>query len=343
VSMSDGITIRRHLFAGAWFPPCRDAADANDDGVLRLDDEIEILKRLIGPQASFWTMPLPAPYPAPGADPTADELDCSDPVEPAQATEDAIALGSVTASPGEKVSIPILLTSSVDVEALQLVVRYDPSQISVASKLDLGGTYFDRFASDEQFHPVGIVTTHAEEGIFTVGLLGNVAYDGYAIEPGEDVLVAKIVATVSASASPGTVISLEPTNGEGAAGSGPNGALNELTEKGDARYLSLLPRTVGAALHVEVAAFSRGDSNSDGNLDISDPIATLNTLFLGGGPIPCPDAADANDDGKVDISDPVATLGFLFDPAGETAPTLGVCGADASADSLDRCEYGSCP
>lgn len=343
VSVSDGITIRRHLFAGAWFPACRDAADANDDGRLMLDDEIEILRRLIGPPASYWTVPLPAPYPAPGEDPTADELDCSDPVTPAEATEDAVELGSVTASPGDRVEVPILLTTSVSVEALQLVVAYDPAVVTVESKLELDGTYFDRFAGDEGFHPVNLVTMRPEEGVFTVGLLGSVAYDGYAIEPGEGIVVGKIVARVSASVEPGTVISLEPTNGEDGSGTGPNGALNELTHKGDARYLSILPRTLGAALRVEISTFARGDSNVDGKLDISDPIATLGSLFLEGTPALCPDAADANDDGRVDISDPILTLGFLFDPLPGTASTLGLCGADDTADNLARCEYDACP
>ena len=100
---------------------------------------------------------------------------------------------------------------------------------------------------------------------------------------------------------------------------------------------------MGAALRVEIAAFARGDSNSDGSLDISDPIATLGDLFLEGNPASCPDAADSNDDGTVDISDPVMTLGFLFNPAPGTVSGLGICGADETADGLERCEYDACP
>jgi hypothetical protein len=58
--------------------------------------------------------------------------------------------------------------------------------------------------------------------------------------------------------------------------------------------------------------FVRGDSNSDGKVDISDPIATLGNLFLGGVSLQCLDAADSNDDGQVNISDPIFTLDFLF-------------------------------
>ena len=58
--------------------------------------------------------------------------------------------------------------------------------------------------------------------------------------------------------------------------------------------------------------FRRGDTNRDDVVDISDPIAVLATLFSGGAPFSCPDAADANDDGMIDISDVVATLDRLF-------------------------------
>lgn len=58
--------------------------------------------------------------------------------------------------------------------------------------------------------------------------------------------------------------------------------------------------------------FLRGDSNADGKLDLSDSVATLNYLFIGGAEPTCLDASDANDDEKVDISDGIYTLTFLF-------------------------------
>ena len=80
-----------------------------------------------------------------------------------------------------------------------------------------------------------------------------------------------------------------------------------------------------------------GDENQDGKLDISDPVALLNHLFLGTNPeLPCgdhtaTDAAnkallDANGDGSIDISDPVSLLNFLFVGGGLPA----VCGGDPS-------------
>jgi hypothetical protein len=78
--------------------------------------------------------------------------------------------------------------------------------------------------------------------------------------------------------------------------------------------------------------FLRGDPNFDGEVDISDPVAVLQYLFLvevaGGAFHDCKDAMDANDDGQVDISDASYLLGFLF--AGGAAPPLPFpsCGQD---------------
>jgi len=91
------------------------------------------------------------------------------------------------------------------------------------------------------------------------------------------------------------------------------------------------------------ARFRRGDANADGAVDITDAIATLGVLFLGGGAVPCSDAADSNDDGALDISDPVSTLSNLF-TGGAPIPAPGPvsCGADPTADALDCAPHTSC-
>jgi hypothetical protein len=144
------------------------------------------------------------------------------------------------------------------------------------------------------------------------------------------------------------VISLEPTNGEGGAGSGPNGALNELTHKGDARYLSFLPRTLPGLIAVvapDFLDFLRGDANSDGRIDISDPVATLNQLFRDATELSCPDAADSNDDGRIDISDPVLVLAHLYgSPEPDSVPPgFGACALDLVPDNLPGCAHEGCP
>jgi len=89
-------------------------------------------------------------------------------------------------------------------------------------------------------------------------------------------------------------------------------------------------------------AFRRGDVNSDGRVDISDAVNSLESLFLGDEPSSCPDAADANDDGKIDLSDAIATLRWLFSGGPELAsPGPRECGADPTADLLPGCGASS--
>ena len=76
-----------------------------------------------------------------------------------------------------------------------------------------------------------------------------------------------------------------------------------------------------------------GDFNADSRVNISDPIAVLEFLFIGGRRIPCPETdgafstaslavADFNGDARLDISDGVSMLNWLF--LGGPAHHLGV-------------------
>jgi hypothetical protein len=96
-------------------------------------------------------------------------------------------------------------------------------------------------------------------------------------------------------------------------------------------------------------AFHRGDPNGDGTTDISDAIAVLSHLFLGGVAPSCKESADANDDGQVDISDGIAILNFLFlggKSLAEPGPAPAPCGQDpdepGSAGDLGCERYEGC-
>jgi hypothetical protein len=80
--------------------------------------------------------------------------------------------------------------------------------------------------------------------------------------------------------------------------------------------------------------FLRGDCNGDGGFDISDAVAALNGLFLGGAAPLCLAACDSNGDGVHDISDPVVSLAHLF--LGGPAPPapFPACGSPAALPAL---------
>jgi hypothetical protein len=88
--------------------------------------------------------------------------------------------------------------------------------------------------------------------------------------------------------------------------------------------------------------FRRADANSDGNVDISDPVSVLRWLGLGAAAPPCLKAADSNDDGQIDLSDPIWTLSYLF-LGGRPPPTpFAECGFDPTDDSLSCDEFTAC-
>jgi len=90
--------------------------------------------------------------------------------------------------------------------------------------------------------------------------------------------------------------------------------------------------------------FHRGDADANGNYNITDPVRTLNYLFLGADAPPCLDAADTDDNGDLNITDPVRSLNYLFlggPPPAPPGPIPEPCGPDAGAE-LGCVEYSGC-
>lgn len=87
--------------------------------------------------------------------------------------------------------------------------------------------------------------------------------------------------------------------------------------------------------------FVRGDSNSDGNVNLTDGIVTLQHLFQGGTAPNCLKTADSNDSGTVDLTDAVYLLNHLFlsGPAPEPPST---CAADPTPDALSCDAFPPC-
>ena len=103
-----------------------------------------------------------------------------------------------------------------------------------------------------------------------------------------------------------------------------DGATNEAGV--DARFRSLRGEILREQLRSALAQFSlpcagpdepargfvRGDVDLDGQLNLTDGLMILASLFLGGDDPECEDAADVNDSGRIDVADASALFGFLF-------------------------------
>ena len=86
----------------------------------------------------------------------------------------------------------------------------------------------------------------------------------------------------------------------------------------------------------------RGDSNSDGSINLTDGVIPWIFLFSGGAPPACMDSADANDPGNIEITDAIIIFSWLFPggappapptPSGPGYPTED-CGIDDTEDSI---------
>ncbi len=90
---------------------------------------------------------------------------------------------------------------------------------------------------------------------------------------------------------------------------------------------------------VSTADFQRGDSNSDGMVDLSDAMHIIDYQFFGGDAPACSDAADSNDDEKINIADVVHVISVLHRGLAPVAPGLD-CGTDDDS-TAESCPPGS--
>ncbi len=372
VSIADALFLRRCLFTSGPQPLCRDAADVNDDGKLNIVDEITVLALLLHERHNGELVDvLPEPYPLPGVDPTNDTFTCgSFNIVPAETSDDIIEVGEVAAAAGDEVSIPIFISSSIPVQAFQIVFETDSSRFTpcegpvVCSEgrlpLDFAGS-----AIAETMHaydgpessPYGCpsfayVKALPDPGRFVIMVMLTLAAE-VSLPPSQNkVLLLSVKGRVAEDVPDGAAVSIYPTNGDQGTGSGPHALMNELCYRGEASYASLLPqRFQGGKITVKSSPdlldyFMRGDANRDAVLNIADPIFVITYLFAHGSEPACADAADMNDDGTLDVADAIAGLTYLFGNrgslSGSFAETMGRCGRDVAADTLPLCMYERC-
>ncbi len=108
--------------------------------------------------------------------------------------------------------------------------------------------------------------------------------------------------------------------------------------------LLVSPKESFSSFNARERSFLRGDANVDGDLNLTDAVFTLGSLFLGEAAPTCADAADADDNGDIQITDAVYTLNFLF--LGGTAipePAGPECGVDPTDDELGCEQFLKCP
>lgn len=218
-----------------------------------------------------------------------------------------------------------------DVRAFSMAITHDSSFLSASSVDETGPLSSLNGGSGPDFFG----TTILSNGV-TIG-----AVFAYEMDEPIQFATAQEVACVSYDTQPGVLNGVSPQNTNVSFGGGlgsPEVAnlvvvgLSEIQAVAVSGTITFQPGGAGD--------FIRGDTNSDGAVDVADPVFNLAYQFLSG-PSTCLDAQDSNDDGTVDISDPVYNLSFLF-VSGPAIPAPNVCGADPTPDTLE-CDMSSCP
>ena len=111
---------------------------------------------------------------------------------------------------------------------------------------------------------------------------------------------------------------------------------------------ALSPQEIEDHIAAASESFHRGDTNSDGKLDIADGIFLLSYLFRAGAKPGCLESANANDDRYLDMADAIYIINHLF-RAGPGMPVPGgvnmPCGPDPASSpthlggkAYDRCD-----
>ena len=125
VGYLDNSYLLLYLFQGGAIPPCWDAADANDDGIVNSGDLTTLIQFLSGMSGS-----LPAPFPGPGTDPTADGLDCATGYTAAiSSILDSLIFPHIVVTAGEEIAVPVIVRNNQELLGYQMYLEYDPDII----------------------------------------------------------------------------------------------------------------------------------------------------------------------------------------------------------------------
>jgi PKD repeat protein len=243
-------------------------------------------------------------------------------------------LGDVAAFPGQRdVYVPVIATHDRAAQGLTLAATYDPAVLEVR---DVVYDETNISSYKPELFAVNISDDPAEPFV-TTGVLFDVLepFDGRVFPAGLGQRVANIIVDVSQDAVQGTSTRIELTNQVG------RPPLNNIfTVDG----FSILPQLEeGGTVEIRQLHFPpprffrRGDSDSNGVINLTDAITTLSYLFAGGPPPGCYDAADVVDDGKLDITDATFLLSFLFKSGSYPPAPYPDWGLDPTEDELPEC------
>jgi hypothetical protein len=229
--------------------------------------------------------------------------------------------------PGQKeVWFPVLASHKEPVAAFQLMATFDPNFL-----------HLNRF--EQEFTAIEVLDaeffqTFDRGTYFEVGCAFEfdppIDPTKQFLAPGQNQTILNVVFDVSDDAPQGAHTEIRLVNDFGL-----SPVFNIFTIDRSTR----LPALEGADVEVLIGPpfpsfFLRGDTDGNGDVDITDAIRILSYLFTGGAAPVCLDAADVNDRGQVDISGAIGILSYLFIGGAAPAVPFPKEGPDPTPDEL---------
>ena len=253
----------------------------------------------------------------------------------------AFTLAERTASRGAAVGVPFAIRAELPSQGFSFSMDFDESVLTSTGierlwKRPSGTPFeFEKFEINNANRFPG--NQDLFEGYIAGGVIISFEDTSEVLPAGEDVEVLNLEFEIRPDAPLGET-QLEFV--DGAIGSDGEPVQNRLVSGGRAVVAATTPSFVlvngfVAIVGVGTPFFLRGDTNADGEVQISDPVHTLGFLFEAGLSVDCLDAADANDDGEVNVTDPIFTLEFLFAGGPPIPPPYAEWGEDPTDDALE--------
>jgi hypothetical protein len=330
VDTTDGVQLLGALFTGDLPPVCFDAADVNDDGRVTVEDQAYLVRALfLGDEK------IPAPYPEPGLDPTADPLACKaqGPVEAPPELTWTFALGATSVEQGASGALVLSVGSVMPVvhpmQSFSAVIVFPQGGITITNVESLGPQpvkfFFDAAAPvDGLWSMLRLVCPGDGQTQIPMGPLARISF---ATPPTVPPAGKTIELKFAPWAPP-----MPPCPAYFYTGIGSNGLFVPLDGA---------PGTIVIGAGVET--FVRGDANGDGAADITD-VARLVAWLKGIGPRPpCYDAADVDDDGLITSADLVYLRRFLYEGMAAPPPPYPAAGPDPTVDGITCNSYAPRP
>ncbi len=215
-------------------------------------------------------------------------------------------------------------------EGFQILAHFDPAILSF-KRSDLART------SVEFLNPEFYESSNNGD-LIEIGCVFDILtpIDGRVLAPGLDRRLTHLVFDVDASAPRGSSTSVELLVDDTGSRILSTFAIDGISVR---PVLEASEVRIATAEQERLSFFIRGDFDHNSTIDLSDPIAILNFLFIANSDEPvCFDAADVNDVGTVDISSAISLLNFLFIGGNAPAVPYPSPGLDPTDDELLDCE-----